>query len=157
MRFFFLLILLLVPPITLAASLCAINTGPTYASIPALGQQKQPSGSGISKGTEYALIAKRSEYVQVQVNGRPVWAEDTLFGTASACAKSAAPNTAPAKPIAKSMPSPAQASITTSSPNRRKAAPSASSGCSCGSGRVCVGRRGGRYCIASGGKKRYGV
>lgn len=28
--------------------------------------------------------------------------------------------------------------------------------CSCSSGRVCVGPRGGRYCITSGGNKRYG-
>jgi hypothetical protein len=30
-------------------------------------------------------------------------------------------------------------------------------GCSCRSGKVCVGPRGGRYCITSGGNKRYGV
>ena len=28
-------------------------------------------------------------------------------------------------------------------------------GCPCGGGSVCVGPRGGRYCIAPGGKKRY--
>ncbi|WBO24316.1 DUF4236 domain-containing protein [Sphingomonas abietis] len=31
------------------------------------------------------------------------------------------------------------------------------SGCSCGGGGVCIGPRGGRYCITSGGNKRYGV
>jgi hypothetical protein len=29
--------------------------------------------------------------------------------------------------------------------------------CPCNGGRVCVGPRGGRYCITSGGNKRYGV
>jgi Protein of unknown function (DUF4236)/Bacterial SH3 domain len=29
--------------------------------------------------------------------------------------------------------------------------------CPCGSGRICTGSRGGRYCITSGGNKRYGV
>ncbi len=29
--------------------------------------------------------------------------------------------------------------------------------CGCGSGTVCRGPRGGRYCITRGGKKRYGV
>ncbi|CAI1788822.1 Uncharacterised protein [Serratia fonticola] len=29
--------------------------------------------------------------------------------------------------------------------------------CSCSSGNVCIGPRGGRYCITSGGNKRYGV
>lgn len=28
--------------------------------------------------------------------------------------------------------------------------------CPCGSGRICVGPRGGRYCMTSGGNKRYG-
>ena len=35
--------------------------------------------------------------------------------------------------------------------------PSYSSSCSCSSGNVCIGPRGGRYCITSGGNKRYGV
>lgn len=30
-------------------------------------------------------------------------------------------------------------------------------GCPCSSGRICIGPRGGRYCITSGGNKRYGV
>ncbi|MGL6017914.1 MAG: SH3 domain-containing protein [Gibbsiella quercinecans] len=29
--------------------------------------------------------------------------------------------------------------------------------CPCSSGRICIGPRGGRYCITSGGNKRYGV
>lgn len=32
-----------------------------------------------------------------------------------------------------------------------------SSGCPCSGGQVCIGPRGGRYCITSGGNKRYGV
>lgn len=32
-----------------------------------------------------------------------------------------------------------------------------SGGCPCGTGAVCVGPRGGRYCITSGGNKRYGM
>ncbi|VVO65887.1 hypothetical protein PS903_01022 [Pseudomonas fluorescens] len=32
-----------------------------------------------------------------------------------------------------------------------------SSGCSCADGNVCYGPRGGRYCITSGGNKRYGI
>lgn len=35
--------------------------------------------------------------------------------------------------------------------------PSYGSSCSCSSGNVCIGPRGGRYCIISGGNKRYGV
>ncbi len=32
-----------------------------------------------------------------------------------------------------------------------------SSNCPCSSGNICIGPRGGRYCITSGGNKRYGV
>lgn len=35
-------------------------------------------------------------------------------------------------------------------------APTATSTCSCGSGRTCTGERGGIYCIAPNGKKKYG-
>lgn len=31
------------------------------------------------------------------------------------------------------------------------------SGCPCSGGNVCIGPRGGRYCITSGGNKRYGI
>lgn len=53
------------------------------------------------------------------------------------------------------------------SPNRKSGPHSTSShprksryidgNCPCSGGRVCIGPRGGRYCITSGGKKRYGV
>ena len=34
--------------------------------------------------------------------------------------------------------------------------PRSASGCPCGTGSLCTGPRGGRYCITSGGNKRYG-
>ena len=40
---------------------------------------------------------------------------------------------------------------------RHRASGSSGGGCSCGARHVCVGPRGGRYCITSGGNKRYGV
>jgi hypothetical protein len=39
----------------------------------------------------------------------------------------------------------------------RRSGGSSAGGCPCSSGRVCIGPRGGRYCITSGGNKRYGV
>lgn len=40
----------------------------------------------------------------------------------------------------------------------RRASPAYSSGsCPCSGSRICIGPRGGRYCITSGGNKRYGV
>ncbi len=43
------------------------------------------------------------------------------------------------------------------SPARRHSGTQYSSSCPCSSGNVCIGPRGGRYCITSGGNKRYGV
>lgn len=44
-------------------------------------------------------------------------------------------------------------------PKPRKRTPESgySGNCGCGGGNVCIGPRGGRYCITSGGRKRYGV
>lgn len=42
-------------------------------------------------------------------------------------------------------------------PVQRSAPSSYSSSCPCSSGSVCIGPRGGRYCITSGGNKRYGI
>ncbi|WP_201213517.1 SH3 domain-containing protein [Pseudomonas sp. S36] len=39
----------------------------------------------------------------------------------------------------------------------RNAGPTYGMSCPCSSGRVCIGPRGGRYCITSGGNKRYGI
>lgn len=39
----------------------------------------------------------------------------------------------------------------------RRSQPSYGGSCPCSGGRVCIGPRGGRYCITSGGNKRYGV
>ncbi len=43
------------------------------------------------------------------------------------------------------------------SPTRRQPGTQYGSSCPCSSGIVCTGPRGGRYCITSGGNKRYGV
>jgi hypothetical protein len=43
-------------------------------------------------------------------------------------------------------------------PSTQRSTPSSySSSCPCSSGSVCIGPRGGRYCITSGGNKRYGI
>jgi hypothetical protein len=42
-------------------------------------------------------------------------------------------------------------------PIQRSAPSSYSSSCPCSSGSICIGPRGGRYCITSGGNKRYGI
>ena len=41
--------------------------------------------------------------------------------------------------------------------SKRRSGSSSQSGCPCSGSQVCIGPRGGRYCITSGGNKRYGV
>lgn len=44
-----------------------------------------------------------------------------------------------------------------SRPRRTKSVPIYNASCPCSGSSVCIGPRGGRYCITSGGNKRYGV
>ncbi len=62
-----------------------------------------------------------------------------------------APRSAPTVPLAASIRPATSQSAMSSRPQRTLSGP-----CPCGSGRVCIGPRGGRYCITSGGNKRYG-
>jgi hypothetical protein len=57
-------------------------------------------------------------------------------------------------PSAQSAPAPR---LYTPPPVQRSVPSSYSSSCPCSSGSVCIGPRGGRYCITSGGNKRYGI
>jgi hypothetical protein len=51
---------------------------------------------------------------------------------------------------------PKQSPPSAAQPTRRQT-PEYGSSCPCSSGNICIGPRGGRYCITSGGHKRYGM
>jgi hypothetical protein len=59
-------------------------------------------------------------------------------------------------PPARSTPSPRRRSDGSSGRSARRG-PYSDGSCPCSGSRVCIGPRGGRYCITSGGNKRYGV
>lgn len=125
-----------------AGEQCALESGESYASKPETGQTPQPGPVRIKKGQRYAVGPTEDGWSKVQHDGDFVWARAAMF------AYSCNPTTGRVgtHQAPKSLES---ARSLSSSPNV--------SGCACSSGRVCVGPRGGRYCITSGGNKRYGV
>lgn len=123
---------------------CAVDSGETFASRPSEGEPSKKSAFRIQKGKSYDVGPAKDGWAAVNNGGQEVWARAWLFasscnptvgGSAKAGSAKGQSSTAPSKNLSTSP----------------------SSGCPCGGGNVCVGPRGGRYCITSGGNKRYGV
>lgn len=128
-----------------AGQQCAISDGNTYVALPKDGPMPASSPIQIKKGMRYEVGPLMAGWIGVQVNGDFVWARATIF------AYSCHP-TVGGKTYASRNPQPFKSPTT----NINVSPPPSAGGCPCGSGRVCVGPRGGRYCITSGGNKRYG-
>lgn len=134
-----------------AAQQCALSDGDTYMSLPTDGLMPAYASVQIKKGRMYEVGPLMAAWTGVKVNGDFVWARATLF------AYSCEP-TVGRKDDANRNPQPLKSTNTSksSTTNINVSPQSRVSGCPCGSGHVCVGSRGGRYCISSGGGKRYG-
>ncbi|AJP52202.1 MULTISPECIES: SH3 domain-containing protein [Pseudomonas] len=115
-----------------------------YVSADKLNIRDQPSGKVISKlqrGAKVQVYEKANDWVRISIDGQPArWLSSKNLCSGSNCFAKAQPRPVPTAP------QPAY------KPSREF-----SSSCPCSSGNVCIGPRGGRYCITSGGKKRYGV
>ncbi|MBN6776640.1 SH3 domain-containing protein [Pseudomonas granadensis] len=131
-------------------SVPATSTSPTappadqYVSTDKLNIRDQPGGKVISRlqrGDKVQVFEKRNEWVRISIDGQPArWLSSKSLCSGSDC------YVAPVPKPARATPQPV-----------RSPATEYGSSCSCSSGSVCIGPRGGRYCITSGGKKRYGV
>ncbi len=140
--------------------LCATKDTAVYTAHPNQGP-KSASKLQVVKGRSYSVAPRIDGWVGVQSGSEFGWAPESAFSrcaskSATANASSFTGTAAPAqKPPSSDRPSsarpPSEASRKTASPGSPLA------GCPCGGGKVCVGPRGGRYCITSGGNKRYGV
>jgi hypothetical protein len=143
-----------------AEELCATKDTAAYAAHPNQGP-KSPAKLKVVKGRSYSVAPRIDGWVGVQSGGEFGWAPESAFSrcmskNASSNASSLAGVTAGAQdPPSSERPSSAKSS-SEASRKTASAGPSVA-GCPCGSGKVCVGPRGGRYCITSGGNKRYGV
>ncbi|VVO98745.1 hypothetical protein PS862_02729 [Pseudomonas fluorescens] len=115
-----------------------------YVSADKLNIRDQPGGKVISKlkrGDRVQVFEKRNDWVRISIDGKPAkWLSSKSLCSGSNCYVASQP---------KPSPPPLQ-------PARRQT-PEYGSSCPCSSGNICIGPRGGRYCITSGGNKRYGV
>lgn len=100
----------------------------------------------LTKGMPAEVMNREAEWSQVSAAGVICWASNEYL-SATPIAETPLQLAAPAPSV---------------TPNRRAsfinpASPAAEVGCPCSGRQVCVGPRGGRYCITRAGNKRYGV
>ncbi len=146
-----LLILAMLSGTCRAEVLCAIDSGPLYEVAPKPGQPLPAEVGRLQKGHFYQVIQDRAGWTQLNADSTKRWVEQRYLGSQWQCLKgndSKAPPAASENRLQSSSPP-------STSKNQGSAVPA--SGCTCSSGQVCTGPRGGRYCITSGGNKRYGV
>ena len=136
--------------IALTGPNCAAHDGPTYKSMPIISAKAELAPEEVRAGTVYEVEEQRLEWNRVRSGRNSVWARAGLFSNLRTC-PSAASAVAAEKSVASRKVIPAAAHAP------QKSAHQQHTGCSCGSGQVCIGPRGGRYCITSSGGKRYGV
>lgn len=134
-----------------ATTLCATKDGSLYAEAPVPGESLPQKTSRLVLGKTYVVIREGAGWVLLDVNRVPLWTERQNLGDENSCRTKSI--TSPAAPIKSS---PTNPTLPTK-PTPQKSESSSSTSCLCGTGHVCVGPRGGRYCITSGGNKRYGV
>ncbi|WP_318653955.1 SH3 domain-containing protein [Pseudomonas sp. Y24-6] len=114
-----------------------------YVNANQLNIRDQPGGKVISKlsrGAKVQVFEKRDDWVRISIDGQPAkWLSSNSLCSGSNCyiASKPKPWRSPVQPTRRQMPK-----YGTSCPP---------------SGNICIGPRGGRYCITSGGNKRYGV
>lgn len=116
-----------------------------FVSADKLNLRDQPGGKVIStlkRGDKVQVFEKKNDWVRISIDGQPAkWLSSKSLCIGSNCY------------VASERKLPAQSATQTT----RKQTPNYGSSCPCSSGNVCIGPRGGRYCITSGGNKRYGV
>ncbi|WP_338110742.1 SH3 domain-containing protein [Pseudomonas paracarnis] len=115
-----------------------------FVSADNLTVRNQPSGKVVSKlkrGEKVQVFETRNDWARISIDGQsPKWLSSKSLCSGSGCyfVSKRKPVTQPVQPA-------------------RQQTPAYGSSCPCSSGNVCIGPRGGRYCITSGGNKRYGV
>jgi len=97
--------------------------------------------SKLKRGEKVRVFETRNEWARISIDGQSSkWLSSKSLCSGSGCyvVSKPKPVTHPAQPV-------------------RQQIPAYGSSCPCSSGNVCIGPRGGRYCITSGCHKRYGV
>lgn len=120
------------------------TTETQFVSTSTLNQRSSPNGKIIGKlsgGDSVVVYERNGEWARVSAQGIPAkWVNSKLLCSGSGCYRS---------------------TIRPASSSRERTLPARSNypdgSCPCSGSRVCIGPRGGRYCITTGGNKRYGV
>lgn len=103
-----------------------------YVNVDKLNVRDSPKGKTVDskrRGEQVAVFETVAGWVRISQSNQPArWVSVTTLCAGYGCSTVSAP-----------------------------VAPTYSYSCSCTSGGVCIGPRGGRYCITSGGNKRYGI
>ncbi|WP_425517528.1 SH3 domain-containing protein [Stenotrophomonas indicatrix] len=115
-----------------------------FVSTSTLNLRSSPNGKIIGRlagGDSVVVYERKGEWARVSAQGVPAkWVSSKLLCSGSGCYR---PTNRPVSPSRKNL-RPARSDYSDGS-------------CPCSGSRVCIGPRGGRYCITSGGNKRYGV
>lgn len=122
--------------------------GEMYVAVTRLNQRTAPNGikkNPIIGGSRVLIYEAAGDWVRISPDGQPpLWVLRKYLCSDSNCYK---------EKLAK-----ARAPRESSSSNSvRRFSGGYAESCPCSSGRVCIGPRGGRFCITSGGNKRYGI
>jgi hypothetical protein len=114
--------------------------------------------SGVSRGSSVLVSEQQGDWSHVTDAGRDCWISSDLLSLAPPdLGLPASTDTASSTAAAVGFVSTAASAGRSSPRHRRHSHSSFDGGCPCSGSRVCIGPRGGRYCITSGGNKRYGV
>lgn len=112
-----------------------------------------PSGTVVARlarGTDLTSGEQIGGWTRVETNGRSCWVSSALLSSRAASTDNPAPNSLNLPKLRSSTGAP-------SFTPRHHGSPPSASVCPCSGNDVCIGPRGGRYCITRGGDKRYGV
>lgn len=115
--------------------------------------------SGPSTSSAIVESLSRSDFVRIarDENGWSLLDRSSDCWVSSTYLSPTAPATPRPRRQASSQPQSAYSSGSRSSSSNRSRRVESAGSCPCSGSRVCIGPRGGRYCITSGGNKRYGV
>lgn len=123
----------------------------------------------LSQGTSVTVVDRQSAWANLDLGEESCWASarylssERLMSAAPFASTGYSGATSPRAPRKKAAGGGSYATSPYKSPGRSSAKRSRSGGtygassCPCSGSRVCIGPRGGRFCITSGGNKRYGV
>ena len=114
-----------------------------FVNTAALNQRSTPEGSVVGKvsgGDAVSVYERSGNWARISPdNSAPLWVSSSHLCSGAGCYSSALPR------------------ARSSTPARRSRSDYIDGTCPCSGNRVCIGPRGGRYCITSGGNKKYGV